>query len=132
MVYFNVSCVCHSSKKKIFVISNSHNLSLAYTGLMLFIVMIHNIFWYLEKVSQLMPLSHYDHESQESPRIDKFQDSWGSVMPLRPQIPRISKNWQFSGFVVESILVREVPTSFVYIRSEFWSIGNSWQNPGMS
>ena len=29
-----------------------------------------------------MPLSHYDHESQESPRIDKFQDSWGFVIPL--------------------------------------------------
>jgi len=46
---------------------------------------------------------------------------------LRPRIPRISKNWQFSGFVVESLSVREVPTSFVYIHSEFWSIGNSWQ-----
>ena len=23
-----------------------------------------------------MPLSHYDHESQESPRIDNFLDSW--------------------------------------------------------
>jgi len=29
-----------------------------------------------------MPLSHYDHEFQESPRIDKFQDSWGFVIPL--------------------------------------------------
>jgi len=46
---------------------------------------------------------------------------------LRPRIPRISKNWQFSGFVVELLSVREVSTSFVYIRSEFRSIGNSWQ-----
>ena len=70
----------------------------------------------------LMPLSHYDHESQESPRIDKFQDSWGFIrntpITLRPRNPRISKNWQFSGFVVDSLSVREVPTSFVYIRSD--------------
>jgi len=35
---------------------------------------------------------------------------------LRPRIPRISKNWQFSGFVVESLSVLEVPTSFVYLQ----------------
>jgi len=27
-------------------------------------------------VSFLIPLSHYDHESHESPRIDNFLDSW--------------------------------------------------------
>jgi len=43
---------------------------------------------------------------------------------LRPRIPRIAKNWQFSGFVVESLSVREVPTSFVYIRSEYDSTTN--------
>ena len=37
---------------------------------------------------------------------------------LRPRIPRISSNLQFSGFVVESLSFREVPTSFVYIRSD--------------
>jgi len=27
-------------------------------------------------VDHLMPLSHYDHESHESPRIDNFLESW--------------------------------------------------------
>jgi len=69
----------------------------------------------------VMPLSHYDHESQELPRIDKFQDLWGFVIPLL-HYDHESENWQFSGFVVESLSVREVPTSFIYIRSDWFVV----------
>jgi len=46
-----------------------------------------------------------------------FRNTYATIT-LRPRIPRIAKNWQFSGFVVESLSVREVPISFVYIRSD--------------
>ena len=58
------------------------------------------------------------------PRIAKNRQISGFVrirntpITLRPRNPRISKNWQFSEFVVESLSDREVPTSFVYIRSD--------------
>ena len=32
--------------------------------------------WIDIDIASLMPLSHYDHESHESPRIDNFLDSW--------------------------------------------------------
>ena len=61
------------------------------------------------------------------PRIPRIAKNWqisvfvrirNTPITQRPRIPRISKNWEFSGFVVESLSVREVPTSFVYIRCD--------------
>jgi len=65
-----------------------------------------------------MPLSHYDHESKELPRIDKFQDSWGFVIPLlhydhdSPRIDNFLDSWlnryQFVTFL---------PVSYIFVVS---------------
>ena len=65
-------------------------------------------FWNTVCNIPIMPISHYDHESQESSRIVKFQDSWGFVIPLlhynheSHESPRIDN---FFGFVVRGISI---------------------------
>ena len=70
-----------------------------------------------------MPISHYNHESPEYmyPRIDKFQDSWGFVIPLlhydhesqeSPRIDNFLDSW------LESYqFVKFLPGSYIFVVS---------------
>jgi len=80
----------------------------------------------------LMSLSHYDHKSQESPRIDKFQDSWGFVIPLlhydhesheSPRIDNFLDSW-----LNRYQFVKFLPVSYIFVVTDSWSI-KGFMNP---
>ena len=66
-----------------------------------------------------MPLSHYDHESQESPRID--QDSWGFVIPLLHYYHESHESLRIDNFLDSWLnryqFVKFLPVSYIFVVS---------------
>jgi len=89
-------------------------------------------FSYVLYFISIMPLSHYDHESQESPRIDNFQDSWGFVIPLLhydheshkfPRIDNFLDSW-----LNRYQFVKFLPVSYIhlnFVKANFIKTNNS-------